>query len=306
MLRRERMKILIAHDGSAGAESMIEDLKRAGLPRQAEALVLSIAEERIPAPYSIGGVPTGFRQEELAEVRNALALARQAQETVRALFPDWETRAEAGIGSPGAEIMARADEWHPDLIIAGSQGRGALGRLIFGSVSQQLVSQARCGVRIARGRAVEPADTPVRLIAGIDGSPHAAAAVREIATRRWPHGGEITLVSAAWTIPPVTGSGQAAVVMDWIATENDRVKKMMDEAAETLRGTGLAVHTLVEEEEPKRLLLETAGRLRADCIFVGARGMGRLERILAGSVSVGVATRAHCSVEIIPVEIVHG
>jgi hypothetical protein len=42
MEERNRMKILIAYDGSEGAESAIDDLKRAGLPRHAEAIVLTM------------------------------------------------------------------------------------------------------------------------------------------------------------------------------------------------------------------------------------------------------------------------
>ena len=56
---------------------------------------------------------------------------------------------------------------------------------------------------------------------------------------------------------------------------------------------------MVKEREPKALLCSEAEDLMADCIFVGARGMGRLERFLIGSVSSGVAARAHCSVEVV-------
>ena len=38
---------------------------------------------------------------------------------------------------------------------------------------------------------------------------------------------------------------------------------------------------------------------RADCIFVGARGVRGLKRLLLGSVSSAVAMNAHCSVEIV-------
>src|SRR5215831_18637145 len=62
MKERDRMKILIAYDGSECAESAIDDLKRAGLPRRAEAAALTIAEELFPAPTSIGGVCDGLRQ----------------------------------------------------------------------------------------------------------------------------------------------------------------------------------------------------------------------------------------------------
>lgn len=53
------------------------------------------------------------------------------------------------------------------------------------------------------------------------------------------------------------------------------------------------------EEEPKRLLIAEAETWGADCIFVGSRGMGRIDRFLVGSVSSAVAARAHCSVEVV-------
>jgi hypothetical protein len=39
---KDRMKILIAYDGSDGDESAIDDLKRAGLPRRAEVMWIVI------------------------------------------------------------------------------------------------------------------------------------------------------------------------------------------------------------------------------------------------------------------------
>jgi nucleotide-binding universal stress UspA family protein len=47
------------------------------------------------------------------------------------------------------------------------------------------------------------------------------------------------------------------------------------------------------------LLCSQADEMKADCIFVGSRGRGRLDRFLIGSVSSGVAARAHCSVEVV-------
>jgi hypothetical protein len=39
----EMMKILIAYDGSGGSDELLADLRRAGLPGRAEALVISIS-----------------------------------------------------------------------------------------------------------------------------------------------------------------------------------------------------------------------------------------------------------------------
>jgi nucleotide-binding universal stress UspA family protein len=292
------MKILIAYDGSEGAEWAIEDMKRAGLPRHAEAVVLTIAEELIPAPTSIGGVTTPFGKDLLEEEKSSLALARRASSLIRELFPDWEILAEAGIGSPGSEIIARADKWRPDLIVVGASGRTALGRMFFGSVSQKVVNEARCSVRVARGRIVE-ADVPARIIVGLDGSQEAGAAVEEIASRNWPDGGEVRIVNSRWTLPEGSDPGTAVNLAEWIDRETGRVKKIVDGAAARLASAGLKVSITMDEREPKALLCGEAEKLMADCIFVGARGMGRLERFMIGSVSSGVAARAHCSVEIV-------
>jgi nucleotide-binding universal stress UspA family protein len=295
---RDRMKILIAYDGSEGAESAIDDLKRAGLPRRAEAVVLTIVEELIPMPASIGGVDTTFAKSLLEEEKESLALARRARSRIHQLFPGWKILVDAGIGSPGSEIIARADEWRPDLILVGSHGRTALGRMFFGSVSQKVINEAHCSVRVARGRIVEP-NVPARIIVGVDGSEEADAAVDEIASRDWPDGSEVGIVNSAWTIPAASDPGTAVNLADWIARETERVNKVVEGAAEKLRSAGLKVSIVVKEQEPKALLCNEAEDLMADCIFVGARGMGRLERFLIGSVSLGVAARAHCSVEVV-------
>jgi nucleotide-binding universal stress UspA family protein len=59
------------------------------------------------------------------------------------------------------------------------------------------------------------------------------------------------------------------------------------------------VSSLVEEEDATRLLVREAEQWGADSIFVGARGLGRLGRLLLGSVSTAVVARAHCTVEVI-------
>ncbi len=48
----ETMKILIAYDGSPCAEAALDDLRKAGLPQDAEALVISVAAS-LSAPSSI-------------------------------------------------------------------------------------------------------------------------------------------------------------------------------------------------------------------------------------------------------------
>ena len=85
----------------------------------------------------------------------------------------------------------------------------------------------------------------------------------------------------------------------WIADEKTRIAEAVEAAVSKLKGIGLATSSVVREEDPKGLLCAEAETRDADCIFVGTRGMGWIERTLIGSVSSAVAVRAHCSVEVV-------
>jgi nucleotide-binding universal stress UspA family protein len=211
--------------------------------------------------------------------------------------PGWDVKSESSVGSPATVIIEKADEWGADLIVVGSHGRTALGQFFFGSVSQKVLHEARRSVRIAHGRTKEPG-TPVRLIIGIDGSKGAEAAVEAVATRKWPMGSEARIVNATWPTPQITYHRPVSPIVEWVAGEKARAKKMIDETAAKLRAVALRTEVVVKEEDPKRLLIAEAESWGADCIFIGARGLSRIDRFLVGSVSSAVAARANCSVEV--------
>jgi nucleotide-binding universal stress UspA family protein len=54
-------------------------------------------------------------------------------------------------GAPGEEILAVANEVHPDLIVMGTHGRRGLRRLMMGSVAEEIVRKAPCPVLTAKG-----------------------------------------------------------------------------------------------------------------------------------------------------------
>ena len=286
-----RMKILVAYDGSECADAALDDLRRAGLPSDAQIKVLSVVENWLPPPSGLEIIEHIDRDQEY------LALARRGGIRLVSMEPGWDVKSESGAGSPATVIIEKADEWGADLIVVGSHGRTALGQFFFGSVSQKVLHEAGRSVRVARGRIEEPG-TPVRLIVGFDGSKGAEAAVEAVATRKWPAGSEARIVNAAWPTPQITYHRAVGPGAEWVAEEKARVGKMIDEAAGKLRAAALRTEVVVKEEDPKRLLIAEAESWGADCIFVGARGMDRIDRFLLGSVSSAVAARAHCSVEV--------
>jgi nucleotide-binding universal stress UspA family protein len=198
--------------------------------------------------------------------------------------------------------MARADQWEPDLIVVGSHGRTALGRFVLGSVSQRVLTEAPCSVRIARGRLEEP-DSPVRIVIGIDGSPASLDAVREVASRTFRPPSEVRVIVVddplfpdylGDLIPPLE-----KIIDEDRALERKWVKQISAEPIALLHKAGIKVSSVLKEGDPKKELPRAAEQWGADCIFVGSAGFNRLERLVLGSVSAAVAARAHCSVEVV-------
>ena len=89
-------------------------------------------------------------------------------------------RAEALVGTASLELMRKADEWNPDLVVVGSHGRSALGRFFLGSVSKRIVTDSNHSVRVTRGVVQKGGIKPPRIVIGVDGSPEAEHAVRVV------------------------------------------------------------------------------------------------------------------------------
>src|SRR5690349_7967841 len=171
------MRVLIGYDGSECADAALDDLRRAGLPENSEALVLSVADVW---PHLANGKFDGIgpgaddwllpsREGARRVSQEALSVAKQTAERgadrVRADLPRWTVSFDAEADAPHSAIVRRADTWEPDLAVLGSHGRSAFGRLILGSVSLGVLTHARCSVRIGRSPPRRDGG-PVRILLG--------------------------------------------------------------------------------------------------------------------------------------------
>jgi nucleotide-binding universal stress UspA family protein len=204
-------------------------------------------------------------------------------------------------GSANWELFSRAEEWQADLIMVGSHGRTALGRLFLGSISQWLLNEARCSVRVARGKLDEP-DFPVRLVLALDGSRGSEKALEKIVSRNWPAKSEVRVVIVDRPLELTYIGGMAPPLRDSIDSlnheEHGHSLRIVKAAVKKLGKAGLRAMGDVFEGDPKKVLVKVAEDWRADCVFVGATGLtNRFERFLLGSTAAAVAARAHCSVE---------
>ncbi len=310
---KEKMRILIAYDGSDHAGDAIMDLELAGIPNEVEATVLTVSDtwglpdamDRVSAS-SGRFVPSSTRriQSHLSHLKDqARTLAEIGAGRVSELFPDWNVKAEENLGKPAWEIIEKADEWKADLIVVGSQGRSALGRALLGSVSQKVLHESRCSVRIARKRG-ENSTGSTRVLVAVDGSAFAEAAVKTVAARSWPKDAEIRIIAV--NDPFIHPAGG---YVGWDTAEDqpedteesrDWLEEMIETPKRVLRDAGIAnVSHAIRWGDAGNMILHEAEDWKADSIFLGARGIGRFRRFLLGSVSSTVAARAICSVEVI-------
>jgi nucleotide-binding universal stress UspA family protein len=312
------MNVMIAYDGSNHAKAAIDGLRRAGLPYGGNALVVTVGETVLPTPspfltavgaetlsHRVASTLVQARAEAAHAIGEAGVLAREGVQRMHALFPRWGVYAHPVVGTAADAILQKADDWRADLIVVGSHGRSALGRLVLGSVSTRVALESRSSVRVAR-HVVERGDAPVRVIVCVDGSPGAEAAFNAVASRMWPAGTEARLIAVDNTVRPSGSISLLPQAAAWVneSNEEQRVKalEMLEQAADALLEAGLAVSTHTPEGSPQELLTEQATAWEADSIFVGARGLsGARERVRPGRVSTALITHAPCSVELIRV-----
>ena len=304
------MKLLIAYDGSEGSDVAIDELQRAGLPSEVEALVASVAEIWLPPPDETRedafpvNVPLDVKlahQRAHRMMEETTALAKRGSERVQRIFPSWKVSHEALSGSPAFELLNRSWDWKPDLIVVGSSGHSALGRFVLGSVSQKVLTEAETSVHVGRHPTGSGASAE-RIIVGIDGSPGSQVALKVVGARLWSAGSEVRVVVAHDPVDlgiPLIPPGVEEVV----EAERLQAEAFAAEAVKQLRAAfgdrSVTVSSVVEPGDPKRVLVAQAEEFGADCIFTGACGFSnRLERFILGSVSAAVAARAECSVEV--------
>ncbi len=294
------MKVLIGYDGSIDADNAIDDLQWAGMPSKADAIVLSAVEWPIlQAIRSWGMAETDFSPEWIKRIGKAEELAETGCYRLQRLFPEWNIRIESSAQNPAEAILEKAKNGLADLIVVGTHGRSAVARAVLGSVSLKLVREAPCPVRVAR---LSEHNNPLRLIIAVDGSPESEATVSEVCRRSWHVRTEVRIVAVHEVRVPTNAERFAIgdLIYNQINEEDlIRLKSATYAATQKLHEAGVPTTPFIEQGDPKQVLLDQARAWNADTIFMGSRGMSRVEGILLGSVSSATVAQAPCTVEVV-------
>ncbi len=303
----EKLKILIAYDGSASADAALNDLQVAGLPREAEVLIVNVLERWLPPPSSYEFVEEVFGNSdsaaaktvrviedlEIQRIEDESPILAKAIKTLRSYFPDWKIETFSVHGSPSYQIVSKAKEWNADIIVVGSHGTTGNKLFALGSVSQKIANEAECSVRVVRGNTWKKG-APTRVLIGLDGTRAARLAVLEVAGRMWMTGSEVRIVTAKDSSENERHSGEAT------SKTNAWINGFIGEAQQVLKQSRLGFSNIIEEGDPKQIIVRAADEWGADSIFIGSNDTGSFyENLLLGSVATAVVARAHCTVEIV-------
>jgi len=133
-----------------------------------------------------------------------------------------------------------------------------------------------------------------RIVVGVDGSVHSAAALRWALAEAEAHSGEVTAL-LAWQVPFLSFPG----AFDREELEKASKAYLIETVSEIVPTPAVPLRTVVAEGDPTVSLVEASKG--ADLLVLGIRGRSPFAGLLLGSVSQGASATAACPVVLVKV-----
>jgi nucleotide-binding universal stress UspA family protein len=143
----------------------------------------------------------------------------------------------------------------------------------------------------------------LRILVAYDGSPPAEAAVDEVASRPWPPGTKVRLVTVLDPIPAASPEavGVYVPVLERIrASIREKAYERIHAALRKLeRRPELEASCEVRDGGVTSSLLDAIREWNADLVVAGSNGKTGVAMLFLGSVSHALVTHAPCNIEIV-------
>ena len=292
--------IVAGVDGSAAAHCAARWAARDAERRNA---TLRLVHAVLPPPTGGYLEPTlspTLVTERLRTTANVLLQA--AADLLSEDHPDLRIETGVQVGSP-TRVLLDQSRAATVATVVGADGAGRLAGAFFGSVTGRLAAHGGGCIVVARPEPHQPVEVPGVVAVGVDGSPHARAAVgfayEEAALR-----GATLLAIHTWNDKPLNhalGDYPLDINADGI---DDREHRLLESelAGWEQKYPDVPVRMRVLRGRPAPNLLRyttPSGTHPTQLIVVGSRGRGGFAGLLLGSTSQAVMTHTGCSVAIV-------
>ena len=294
------MRILIAYDGSPGAEQSLRLADSIDWPADSTLRIASVIE---PMLSFVGAPMAGGFDIPPPEVDAEITAYQQEQVTKAAESLRSDDRTVEGIvlrGRPATALVDEATRFGADLVMGGSRGHGTISRLLLGSVSAEVVDHAPCPVLVSRTQSIR------RVIFATDGSAPSGAAETVLST--WP----------IFERPPIHVISVAEVVKPWhtgiaptmyrqvmeahardLAEARAEHTRIAEETTARLRALGLQAEAAVREGDAAAEIIAAAAEVHAGLVVIGSRGRTGIASAVLGSVARNVLHGSAASVLVV-------
>jgi nucleotide-binding universal stress UspA family protein len=227
---------------------------------------------------------------------------RQRLEQLKGEAPGVPFETRLAFGGASAEILKTAQETRCDLIVMGTRGRTGLGRLLMGSVAEQVVRNAACPVVTVNSPAGEPASeaeapagtaAPIRsVLHPTDFSSPCAEAFRVACELAGDLSARLTVVHVI--VPPAVAPLNQPAPPALPEEPQGKLQELLRVAQ--VSAPGLHADYRIEKGVAAERIVDAARQTRYDLIVMGTHGRTGLGRALMGSVAEQVLRTAHCPV----------
>ncbi|MDX1530205.1 MAG: universal stress protein [Rhodothermales bacterium] len=252
--------------------------------------VLDIVRSEVPAVVSdaVGAAPF-WEQLEGAYGRELARLAETYGESVPITT---EQRRDAAVVATIADV---ARETAARFIVMGTHGRQGVGRLLLGSVAEEVVRQAPCDVVVTHEGGRDGCRLR-RIVVPVDFSAASLRMLEQAKALAARHDGEVDLVHVfEEPVLPVLWPGPG-VVQDLLPKLRDRATVELERLRARAGGPDVPVRAVLEIGHAAAGVLDHAAATGADLIVMASHGYRGLGRFLLGSVAERVVREAPCPV----------